>query len=127
MNLPCQGSKEEITERELRAALRHFSPTTFQAARDYRRSGDPVHLPCFLIGVLEHYSAPEKRPELCNARHNLRLAEDLGLDSLTRMELAILLEEVLQTKVGEEQLSEIETLGEMLKFTEQAVSRSPAG
>jgi acyl carrier protein len=123
MNFPRDMKNDEIIEQELRAKLRHFSPKTFKAAQDYRRSGDPVYLTSFLIGALEHYAVPEKRPELCNARPGLRLVEDLGLDSLTRMELAMLLEEVLQTTVREEQLSEIHTLGDMVKFTEQAVPR----
>lgn len=40
------------------------------------------------------------------------------------MELAMLLEEVLQTTLREEQLSEIVTLGDMLKFTEQVPLRA---
>lgn len=73
------------------------------------------------------YAALENRPGLGNVWNKVRLAEVLALDSLTRLELTIHLEEVLQHKVGEEQMSEIETLGAMLKFTEQAVSRSSAG
>lgn len=78
MNFPENVTKYEISEMKLNAVLRHFSPETFKAAIDYRRSGDPVYLTSFLIGALEHYAVPEKRPELCNARPGLRLVRTWG-------------------------------------------------
>ncbi|MCW5549755.1 MAG: acyl carrier protein [Opitutaceae bacterium] len=112
---------ERTPDDKLGAALRHCSRTTLEAARRFRRTRDAVHLPPVLLGVLEHYAGPEARPVLRQAHDGLRLTEDLGLDSLTRIEMALLLEEVLQLSLPEERLRELQTLGDMRRLAENAV------
>ncbi|MEE9252777.1 MAG: AMP-binding protein [Thermodesulfobacteriota bacterium] len=44
------------------------------------------------------------------------LAIDLGVDSLTKLQLAVVLEQEFSTKVNEEELSELNTVGDMLEI-----------
>lgn len=110
----------DLNDKELAAALRHCPPTALEAARRFRRTRDAVHVPTILLGVLERYAGPEAAPVLRNAHDDLRLTEDLGVDSLSRLELALLLEEVLQISLPEEQLRAVRTLGDVRRLTEDA-------
>lgn len=114
------------SDEELGAALRHCSRATLEAARRFRHTRDAVHLPPVLLGVLEHYAGPETRPVLRQPQDGLRLAEDLGVDSLTRIEMALLLEEVLQLSLPEERLRELQTLGDMRRLAENAAQTGAA-
>ena len=83
-------------ETALREALKRCSPSTFEAAIQYRKTGNPEHVPAVVIGVIERFVEPDLRIKLKDADDDLRLIEDLGIDSLTMMEIVILVEDVLQ-------------------------------
>ncbi len=112
-------------DRTLREALKRCSPATYEAARQFRRTRNTVYLPPLLLGVLEHYVEPDRRALLGVARAELRLIEDLGLDSLTMMEMVILLEDVLLVTLSDEHLPQLRTLGEISAWIEQAVQTAP--
>ncbi len=122
MSASPHNQSADRVEQELSKTLRHCPPATIKAARHFRHTRNPVHLPAIILGVLEHYAEPDFRPKLRNAHNGLRLSEDLGLDSLTRIEMALLLEDVLEVPLNDSSLREMQTLGEILKYTECAVS-----
>src|ERR1044071_5007073 len=82
-------------EAALREALKRCSPSTFEAAVQYRKTGNPAHVPAIVIGVIKRFVEPDLRIKLKDADDDLRLIEDLGIDSLTMMEIVILVEDVL--------------------------------
>lgn len=47
------------------------------------------------------------------------LAEDFGADSLDAVEIAMAVEEQLGVKISDEELSNIVTVGDLVKFAEQ--------
>ena len=65
-------------EAALRESLKRCSPSTFEAAVQYRRTGNPEHLPAVVIGVIERFVEPDLRMKLKDADDDLRLIEDLG-------------------------------------------------
>src|SRR5687767_5723647 len=71
----------------LREALKRCSPATYAAARQFRETGNRRHLPAIVGGMIERFVDREQRAKLNPPDERLRLAEDLGLDSLTMMEL----------------------------------------
>src|ERR1700761_5015181 len=83
-------------EAALRESLKRCSPSTFEAAVAFRKTGNPEHVPAVVIGVIERYVEPDLRIKLKDADDDIRLIEDLGIDSLTMMEIVLLVEEVLQ-------------------------------
>src|SRR5512138_3070491 len=87
-------------ESALREALKRCSPSTFEAAVQFRKTGNPEHVPAVVIGVIERFVEPDLRTKLKDADDDLRLIEDLGIDSLTMMEIVILVEDVLQMSIN---------------------------
>ena len=77
--------------------------------------------------MIEHYVEPDLRPRLRNPNDALQLGEDLALDSLSLMEIAIRLEDVLQISIPDEELRDVRTLGQVHQLVERALARKIAG
>jgi 3-hydroxyacyl-[acyl-carrier-protein] dehydratase len=107
-----------LDDPELREALKRCSPATYFAACKFRQTGDTTHLPAIITGVVERYVERELRPKLREADASLRLREDLGLDSLTMMEIVMLAEEVLRISISNEELTHLKTLADVGRFFE---------
>jgi acyl carrier protein len=103
-------------EAALREALKRCSPSTFEAAIQFRKTGNPEHLPAVVIGVIERFVEPDLRTKLKDADDDLRLIEDLGIDSLTMMEIVILVEDVLQMSINNDELRNLRTVGDVKTF-----------
>jgi acyl carrier protein len=113
------ASSRELSDAETRAlheALKRCSPATLAAACAYRRTGNPEHLATVVTGVVERFVERELRPKVTSGDENLRLVEDLGIDSLTMMEIVLLAEDVLSISVSNEELIKLRTLGEVRRF-----------
>ena len=54
-----------------------------------------------------------------------RLVEDLGLDSLDAVELAISVERKFDIEVPEEELTKLKTVGDMVALVESRVKQAP--
>ena len=50
-------------EAALREALKRCSPSTFEAAVQFRKTGNADHMPAVVIGVIERFVEPDLRPE----------------------------------------------------------------
>ncbi len=103
-------------EAALREALKRCSPSTFESASQFRKTGNPEHLPAVVIGVIERFVEPDLRMKLKDADDDLRLIEDLGIDSLTMMEIVILVEDVLQMSINNDELRNLRTVGDLKTF-----------
>ena len=103
-------------ETALREALKRCSPSTFEAAVQYRKTGNPEHVPAVVIGVVERFVEPDLRAKLKDADDDLRLIEDLGIDSLTMMEIVILVEEILQLSINNDELRNLRSVGDVKTF-----------
>ena len=117
---------------DLREALKRCSPSTYYAACKFRQHGDVTQLPAIILGVIERYVDRELRPKLQDRPETLRLREDLGLDSLTMMEVVMLAEEVLQISISNEELTQLRTIADVQSFmsgklSETAIASAPAG
>lgn len=100
-------------DRLLRDLLKRCAPETVAAARRFRRAREAALVEPVVRGVLVRYVEPEQRARLLDAGAELRLQEDLGLDSLTLIELAMTLEDVLQVPLDDETLRSLRTLGDI--------------
>jgi len=110
----------------LREALKRCSPPTYEAAHRYRITGDTTQLPLIVLGVFERYIERDLRPKLRHPAFDLLLADDLGIDSLTMMEIVILAEEVLQITITSEELVRVRTLDDAQRFIAAKVRGDPA-
>lgn len=113
----------DTTETQLRESLRRCSEATIQAALAYRRTKSPEHTLAVVVGIIERYVDPELRPKLADGGENLRVIEDLGIDSLTLMEIVMLVEEVVEMTISNEELRGLATVGDIRSF----IDRKAAG
>ena len=112
-------------ETQLREALKRCPPATAEAACQFRRTGNRDFLPPIIFGVIARYVETRLRPMLEAPSDELRLREDLGLDSLTMMEIVLLTEDVLGITVSNEELTSLRTLGDVRQFIVSKVSLIP--
>ena len=125
---PFSASPKPFTPEDdayLREALKRCSAPTYEAACQFRKTGNTEHLPAIVLGILERYVEPDLRAKLKNPDDDLRLIEDLGIDSLTMMEIVILVEDVLQMSINNEELRHLRTLGDVKQFIECKVRGLP--
>jgi len=109
----------------LREALKRCSPSTFEAAVQFRKTTNPEHVPAVVIGVIERFVEPDLRVKLKDADDDLRLIEDLGIDSLTMMEIVILVEDVLQMTINNDELRNLRTVGDVKTFIDCKIRGLP--
>jgi len=109
----------------LREALKRCSPSTFEAAVQYRKTGNPEHVPAVVIGIIERFVEPDLRTKLKDADDDLRVVEDLGIDSLTMMEIVILVEDGLQMTINNEELRHLRTVGDVKTFIDCKIRGLP--
>jgi 3-hydroxyacyl-[acyl-carrier-protein] dehydratase len=112
-------------ETALREGLKRCSPSTFEAAVQFRKTGNPEHVPAVVIGVIERFVEPDLRVKLKDADDDLRLIEDLGIDSLTMMEIVILVEDVLQLSINNDELRNLRTVGDVKTFIDCKIRDLP--
>lgn len=112
-------------EAALREALKRCSPSTFEAAVQFRKTGNAEHVPAVVIGVIERFVEPDLRTKLKDADDDLRLIEDLGIDSLTMMEIVILVEDVLQMSINNDELRNLRTVGDVKTFIDCKIRGLP--
>jgi 3-hydroxyacyl-[acyl-carrier-protein] dehydratase len=82
-------------------------------------------MPAVVIGVIERFVEPDLRPKLKDADDDLRLIEDLGIDSLTMMEIVILVEDVLQLSINNDELRNLRTVGDVKTFIDCKIRGLP--
>ena len=113
------------TEQEiqsLRNTLKRCSPQTVEAAVRFRTTGDVNLLPTVVYGIIKRHLAPENNRSLVGATDDTRLVEDLGIDSLTMLEIVLSIEETIKISIENEELREISTLGEVKAFITRKLS-----
>jgi acyl carrier protein len=101
---------------DLKEGLRRCSPETVAAAIRYRERGDLDAVPEVVFGILARYQPATAPVKLADATDDMRLIEDIGLDSLTLLEIVMSIEEVLKVRIENEELRELSTLGRLNEF-----------
>lgn len=89
------------------------SAATSEAVRVFRQTGNPRYISAIIRGVLERHVAAEFLPKLYSGDGSLRLAEDLGIDSLTRMEIALRTEEAAGFPFESQELARVLTVNDL--------------
>lgn len=109
-------------EAALSEALKRCSPETLEAAIAYRKNGDSTQVATVIIGVIERFLEPDARPKLTQPNADeLHVSQDLGIDSLTMVEVVMLVEEALDMQIDNEELQNLTTIGSIKSFVAQKV------
>mgnify|MGYP006309111845 CR=1 FL=1 len=123
-------ANSNITQAEidsLRESLKRCSPDTVEAAIAYRETGDTSLVPGIVTGIIERFLEPDVKPLIRADNDSLRLFDDLGVDSLTMMEIVILVEETLGISVENEELRGLQSIGDIKGFIHQKLGGEPGG
>lgn len=103
---------------DLRETLKRCSPEVFESAVKFRQTGDTQYLSVVVLGIIERYLEPELRPRLQGESDQLELVNDLGIDSLTMVEIVILVEEAVKVSIDNDELRGLITLSDVKQFIE---------
>lgn len=114
--LPKSLSDQISSAEDLRTKLKRCRPEVIEAALAFRHTRNPALLPIVVVGVIERFVEPEHRHQLRTGNDRLKLTEDLGLDSLTLMEIVLLTEEVFHISISADEFRHLCTLGEIKQF-----------
>lgn len=123
--LPSSPAAALPDEAQIRESMRRCSEPTIQAALAYRETKDPVHTLPIVVGIIERYVDPELRPKLADGGESLRFIEDLALDSLTMMEIVMLVEEVTGLTISNDELRGLATVGDIRVFIDRKARGEP--
>ena len=82
-------------------------------------------MPAVVIGVIERFVEPDLKTKLKEADDDLRLIEDLGIDSLTMMEIVILVEDILSLTINNDELRNLRTIGDVKTFIDCKIRGLP--
>lgn len=124
IDVPKKSLSEDEIE-NLRESLKRCPTGTFEAALAFRQKGDLAQVQVIVVGIIKRYLEPEARTRIDTAQPDTRLMDDLGIDSLTMMEIVILVEETLGVAFDNEELREIRTFGDLQSFMAAKVGLTP--
>ena len=125
-SLPETDASEPAEVRELRETLKRCSPETLAAAIAFRQTGNLEHVRPVVTGIIERFVERDLRCRLECPAPDLRLTEDLGIDSLSLMEVVLLTEDVLRITIDNEELRNLRTLGNVHHYVDQKLRGAPA-
>lgn len=117
-NKPFTAEDEEA----LRDSLKRCTPETIDAAIAFRKDGDASQVETIIMGILERVMEPDERPKLKAGTDETRINEDLGIDSLTMVEVIMMVEETLDITVDNDELRNLSTLGDVKAFIASKVT-----
>jgi len=101
---------------QIEEALVGFEPSCVAAALRYRESGEFEDFWTMLPGIIAfHLPRSAARPPAV-LEDEMRLNEDLGLDSLALTEMAFLLDEVFQLSIETRDVVGVATVGDLKAF-----------
>ena len=126
---PAPSAKSLAPEEDarLRAALRRCSPSTYYAAYQFLLTGDLQRVPAILLGVIERHVEPGLRARLRTPDDSLRLSEDLGIDSLTLLEIAAVVEDVLPVSIDSGEFHSLQTFGGIRRLIDGKLRLAASG
>ncbi len=103
--------KQEITK-----SLKRCSEETVAAALRFEETKNLDELPAIILGVLARDAANPRPDGIASVTDDMKLIEDIGMDSFGMIEVVMTAEEVLGLTIATEEMNGIATLGDLKKF-----------
>lgn len=100
----------------LENTFKYCPEPTLAAILRYRQEGDLTVIPTIVFGIIERYIPPESEEKLKTATDDSRLLDDLGIESLTMLEIVLGIEDALEIRIEDSELRTIRTLGDINHF-----------
>ncbi|WP_395749382.1 phosphopantetheine-binding protein [Prosthecobacter sp.] len=106
---------EERTQ-EIVKSLKRCSEETVAAALRFDETKNLNELDIIIPGVLARDAANPRPDGMASVTDDMKLIDDIGMDSFGMIEVVMTAEEVLGLTIANEELSGIVTLGDLKKF-----------
>ncbi len=112
-------------EAKLRESFKRCSPETLDAIIRFRREHDLEGVIVCVHGIIERYLKLEPGEHIAQRPDTVRLGEDLGIDSLTMLEIVMSIEEALDFRAEDADVRNIRTLGDVRRYVDDRVHGRP--
>lgn len=112
-------------ENRLEEELRRAPEGTREALQAFRETGDLKQLEIFAKGIIARNIDDDYIDVLEQADDSTRMVDDLGIDSLTMVEIAITFEDALDIELVDDDLRLLETLGAMREHLKKQIGSKP--
>ena len=112
-------------EAKIRSSFKRCSPETVEAIVRFRRERDLSVVIVVVHGVIERYLKLEPGQKLAQRPDSTRLGDDLGIDSLTMLEIVMAIEEALDFRIEDADARNIRTLGDVRRYVGDRVHERP--
>jgi acyl carrier protein len=112
-------------EEKIRESFKRHSPETLEAILRFRQQGDLPSVIIAVHGIIERLLPAEHAGPMAGRPDSLRLAEDLGFDSLTMLEIIMAIEEALDFRIDDNDARKIQTLGDVRQYVDDRVHNRP--
>jgi len=112
-------------ENRLRESFKRCSPATVDAILRFRNQRDVEAVIVVVNGVIERYLKLAPGETLADKPNCTKLGEDLGIDSLTMLEIVMAIEEALDFRIEDSEARAIRTLGEVRQYVDDRVHNRP--
>jgi 3-hydroxyacyl-[acyl-carrier-protein] dehydratase len=103
-------------EEDLKELLKRCPAGTYEAALKFRKNKDAAQIEIIVMGIIDRHLEPDQREILAKSDDTLRMYEDLGMDSLTMLEVVMLVEQTLQVSIDNEELRDLRTVGDVKSY-----------
>ena len=114
---PIDASEAE----DLEETLKRCPDGTLEALIQYRNEGDMDALKTFLIGCIKRHTDEEYQDCLDSGDESVSFIDDLGVDSMTMMEVVMMVEECLGIRLENEDLMKVRTVGDLNAYIKKQV------
>jgi len=109
---PVTDEEMEIFEE----TLKRCPDGTLDALLRYRETKDLDALNAFLLGCIKRHTDKEYYGLLDEGRPDLSFIDDLGIDSMTMMEIVMMVESCLGVQIDNQDLMNMRTLGDLNNY-----------
>ena len=110
--IAVSGPLARLPEEEVRHLLRGFPDASIEAAVRLRDGAELADYESCLFGILLFYRPPGTEPPEEDPSGEMRLQEDLGLDSMSMSEAMFKIEELFDIMIDNAELAEISTIAD---------------
>jgi len=100
---------------EIETSFKRCRPGTIEAICAFREGGSQEDLETAVRGIVDRYIPPESEFNIDDAPGTARLREDLGIDSLSMLEIVMSLEEALGIRIPDEDLKSLVTFDDAIR------------
>jgi len=115
-NLKMTKQPDPTVEEDLKELLKRCPVGTYEAALAFRKTKDISQVEIIVMGIIDRHLEPEQREILADSDDTLRMFEDLGMDSLTMLEVVMLVEQTLEVSIDNEELRDLRTIGDVKAY-----------